>query len=114
MPAEARQRTKESTQCVLSRFSVSKGKSLEVGAQGADEVLGGAHLFIVGGAAGRKNVESDVTFDDFSHEGIHSSAASRDVVEHIGALGFLIESLLNGGHLPLDAVDPVEQSLLLL
>jgi hypothetical protein len=58
-------------------------------------------------------MESDVTLDDFCHEGIHSTSASRDVVKDVGALCLLVQRFLDSRELSLNAMDAVQQSFFL-
>jgi len=98
------------------RFSTKSALScgsFEIGAQGADEVVGGAGLFVGGAPAPAKNVVANVALDHFGHERIHGPTARRDVVQYVGAFRLLVQRLLNRRHLSHDPADAIQQLLLL-
>src|SRR6185437_3232642 len=87
---------------------------LQIRGQGADEVVGRAGLFVGGTAVLGEDVETDVAINHLGHERIHGAAAGGDVVQHFRAFIIAVQRLFNRSHLALDAVDAVEEALLLV
>jgi hypothetical protein len=87
--------------------------SFEIRAQSAHKIVGGARLFVRRVAAFAQNVISNVAFNDFGHERIHSAAARGNVVKYVGAFRFLVQRPLNRRDLPHNPADAIQQSLLL-
>ena len=86
--------------------------SLQIRAQGLNQVVGRLGLLVGRFPLGIENVKPDVPFDDFGHQGIHRAPAGGDVVEYLGALCFLIQGPFNRLHLAPDAPHPIQQFLL--
>ncbi len=58
-----------------------------------------------------EHMKSDVAFDHLSHQGIHSTPASGDVVQNIGTLRLLVKRPFDGIDLTSNAANPVQQFL---
>jgi hypothetical protein len=84
---------------------------LQIGAQGADEIVRGSGLFVCRASILGKNVIPNVPFNDLGHERVHCAATGRNVVKDVGAFRFLIERLLNRGDLAHDSTHSVQQLL---
>ena len=52
-------------------------------------------------------MEPNMALDHLCHQRVHSAPAGRDVMKDLGALPFLIQGLLDCGHLAQDAMDAV-------
>jgi hypothetical protein len=59
-------------------------------------------------------METNMSLDDFSHKCVHSTSAGGNVVKHVRALGFLIQSPFDGIYLPSNASNAIEQLFLFL
>src|SRR5579863_3375246 len=80
----------------------------QVGSQGVDQVVGRLGLLICGCLLRIKNVKADVSLDHLGHKGVHSTPASGDVMQHLGAFGLLVECLFDGLNLPSDSSYAIE------
>ena len=90
-------------------------QSFKIRAQGADQIVGRAGLFIGRRAVAGEDVITDVAFDDLGHQRVHRAPAGRDVVQDVGAVrALLVEGLLDCGNLPHDPADPVQELFLFL
>jgi hypothetical protein len=56
-----------------------------------------------------KDVTPDMALEQLSHKTVQSSPASRDLLQHFMAIGFLAERTLNRFHLSLDPADAPNQ-----
>jgi hypothetical protein len=50
-----------------------------------------------------KDMKTDVSFDDLSHQSVHRATTRGDVMQHIGAIRVLVERALDSIHLASDA-----------
>src|SRR5579864_978388 len=60
------------------------------------------------------NVLADMVLDDLGDQPVERAAAGRDLLQHGGAAGILLEGAFDGVELAADAANPVEQLLPLL
>src|SRR5258708_36653573 len=58
-------------------------------------------------------MKADVSLDNLRHQSVHCATASRNVVQDIGAVGFLIECPFNGLKLASNSSYAIEQFLFL-
>lgn len=72
-----------------------------------NQVVCGLCLLVRRSRVGIEDVEANVSLDDFGHQGVHCSAASGNIVKHLGALGFLFECSFNGLNLAPDSSDTI-------
>ena len=57
--------------------------------------------------------EEVATLDHLSHESVHGTSASGDVMQHFGAFGFLVDGSFDGLNLASDSSYAIEQFLFL-
>lgn len=55
-----------------------------------------------------KDMETNVSFNHFRHQRIHSAAAGGNIVQYVGAFRFLIERALDGLHLAFDSAHTIQ------
>src|SRR5580704_751285 len=82
-------------------------ESSEVGAQGFHEVVGGTSL-LVGLVFLIHQMKTNVTLDDFGHQGIHRAAAGGDIVKHRRTFRFVVQLAFDRFHLAADTPDAVQ------
>ncbi len=61
----------------------------------------------------RNHMLAQMPFYNLGHEPIDRSTHSGDLLQNCRALGFLVQRLLEGLHLPFDTADPRQQWLLI-
>jgi hypothetical protein len=55
------------------------------------------------------NMKSDVALDHLGHQAVYGAAASGHRVQNIRTIGVVRKRPFDGGYLPLDAPNPVQQ-----
>ena len=85
----------------------------QVRSQGVNQVVGRLGLLIGRCGLRIKNVKADVTLDHLRHESVHGTSASGDVMQHLGAFGFLVDGSFDGLNLASNSSYPIEQFLFL-
>ena len=103
---KGRERSRKARQSEATR----SGSSLfQIRSECLDQIVRRVSLFIGWSRLRVENVKANVNFDHFRHESIHGPAASRNVVQDLGAFAFVVERSLDGFDLSSNSPDTIEQ-----
>ena len=81
--------------------------------QRVNQVVGRLGLLIGRCGLRVENVKANVPLDHLSHQSVHRTSASGNVMQHLGALGFLVDGSFDGLNLASDSSYAIEQFLFL-
>jgi hypothetical protein len=80
----------------------------QVRSQGMNQVVRSLGLVIGGCDVRIQNMKPDVSLNHLSHESVHGAPASRNIMQHVGTLGLLVQRPFNSFHLTPDSSYPIE------
>src|SRR5579872_1938987 len=79
----------------MTRFPLKGRASLHITVDNIDQLFGRAPLPGFGPFTSVKNVTPDMALEQLRHKTVQGSPASRDLLQHLMAIGFLGERTLN-------------------
>src|SRR4029077_15685650 len=77
-----------------------------------DQLSCGASLFRFRLTVRIDDVKTNMAFEDLAHQAVERAAASRDELQYLSAILFLVEGFFDSINLPLEPSHPVDELLL--
>src|SRR4029077_1442661 len=94
-----------------SMFMVSSVLLFETGSHHGDQFPCGASLFRFRVSVRIDDVKTNMAFEDLGHQAVERAAGSRDELQYLSAILFLVESFFDSINLPLEPSHPIDELL---
>src|SRR5262249_50319980 len=95
-----------------SMFMVSSVLLFEIGPDDGDQLPYGANLFRFWLSVRIDDVKTNMAFEDLGHQAVKRAAGSRDELQYLSAILFLVDGFFDSINLPLEPSHPVDELLL--
>jgi len=93
-------------------FTVSSVLLFEIAPHHGDQLPRGASLFRFRLSVRIDDVKTNMAFEDLGHQAVERAAGSRDELQYLSAILFLVDGFFDSINLPLEPSHPVDELLL--